>query len=274
MLATRLATAAVLIPALLWLIFAGPASAFDAFLLLLVVLGAWEWAGLCRYASGMRALFVGGVVAALLAVQGVAPLPLFAVSVAWWVWAIVEMARAPDGAHGVWTTAWGKPLAGAWVLVPLALSLRALHHGPIGSAMLVFTVILVIALADTCAYFAGRTWGRHKLAPRVSPGKTWEGVAGGLAGALVAAGITGSYGLGLAGPGLLGWMVVATVAVAFSVGGDLVESRYKRAAGVKDSGAILPGHGGVLDRADALAAGAPVFALGWHALHALAGGGV
>jgi phosphatidate cytidylyltransferase len=128
---------------------------------------------------------------------------------------------------------------------------------PQGAWLLLF-VLAVIMAADVGAYFAGHRWGRLKLAPRISPGKTWEGVIGGLAlSALVAWG----------GAVLLGWPVFTVIplalgAAAFSVVGDLMESLLKRHSGLKDSGQILPGHGGVLDRIDSLTAGVPMFVLG------------
>jgi phosphatidate cytidylyltransferase len=119
--------------------------------------------------------------------------------------------------------------------------------------------LILIWVADSGAYFVGRQWGKNKLAPRVSPGKTIEGLLGALAGGL----IWGYAGMVWFEP-KSGWLFVALcfVTVLFSVLGDLVESLFKRNAGVKDSGQLLPGHGGVLDRLDSLTSAAPVFVLG------------
>ena len=120
--------------------------------------------------------------------------------------------------------------------------------------------MLLIWGADSGAYFAGRAFGKRKLAPKVSPGKSWEGVIGGLLTALVAAVIATQW-LGAVG-GLAGFLALVAVTVFISVLGDLSESLFKRVMALKDSGGILPGHGGVLDRIDSLTAAAPIFALG------------
>jgi phosphatidate cytidylyltransferase len=153
-------------------------------------------------------------------------------------------------------------LVGAPLLAALAwLALVRLHVLPELGPQLVLLLLVLIWVADSAAYFTGRALGCHKLAPAVSPGKTLEGLAGGLVGA-------GTLGLIFVGLDLLGGLgplaaIVLCVGVALlSVAGDLFESYAKRAAGLKDSGALLPGHGGVLDRIDSLIAAAPVFLLG------------
>jgi len=144
-------------------------------------------------------------------------------------------------------------LAGFVVLVPAGLALAALPPAT------VLGVLVLVWVADTAAYFIGRAWGRRKLAPAISPSKTWEGAWGGIAGAVAYAIIGGTF---LSGVGA--WPVYAVVAVvlaAISIVGDLFESAAKRQAGVKDSGALLPGHGGILDRVDSAAAVLPIAAL-------------
>src|SRR5690606_17335644 len=135
---------------------------------------------------------------------------------------------------------------------------RLHEHGP---AVMLFLLLLVVA-ADVGAYFAGRRFGRNKLAPRVSPGKTWEGVIGGLLGAALIALAGGAW----FGVPLVPFVALCVVAVLASIVGDLTESLFKRHAGVKDSGTLLPGHGGVLDRVDSVTAAAPVFLIGLERL--------
>ena len=130
---------------------------------------------------------------------------------------------------------------------------------PAGYALQVLAALILVWVADTAAYFAGRKWGRRKLAPSISPGKTWEGAWGGLAAAVAYAIICGTFLLGT-----MGWAALAVAAAlltAISIVGDLFESAAKRQAGVKDSGALLPGHGGILDRIDSATAVLPVAAL-------------
>ncbi len=168
--------------------------------------------------------------------------------------------------------AWRRPLVVVAGLRPLILILGAtqlvvawvavmvLHGwGGQGPALLLFLLVL-IWVADSGAYFAGRAFGRHRLSPLVSPGKTWEGAAGGLAGAVIC-GLAVDR-LGLASVSLLPLLSLCVLTTLVSIGGDLWESLLKRQAELKDSGTLLPGHGGVLDRIDSLTAAAPLFALG------------
>jgi phosphatidate cytidylyltransferase len=150
-------------------------------------------------------------------------------------------------------------VAGLLVLVPAWLALVRLHA--IAPNLMLFLLLLVVA-ADVGAYFGGRTFGKHKLAPQVSPGKTWEGVYGGLiAGALLA--VIGVFWFRMS---IAPFIALCVVVVIASVIGDLTESLFKRHAGLKDSGSLLPGHGGVLDRIDSVTAAAPLFLIGLERL--------
>ena len=142
--------------------------------------------------------------------------------------------------------------SGFIVIVPAALALALLP------AREVLAVLVLVWIADTAAYFVGRAWGRRKLAPAISPGKTWEGAAGGLVGALAYAIILAAFSDPVAWGS---WLAAAAVLAAVSIVGDLFESAAKRQAGVKDSGALLPGHGGILDRIDSATATLPLAAL-------------
>ena len=160
-------------------------------------------------------------------------------------------------------------LLGGLVLVSAWLAIVMLHgsesHGP----KLVLFLFVLIWIADSGAYFAGRAFGRRKLSPFVSPGKTWEGAVGALVGAVVAALLLSASGW-VDGVRLVMLSLLCLLVTLVSIGGDLWESRLKREAGVKDSGKLLPGHGGVLDRIDSLLAAAPVFVVGLGMLGARA----
>ena len=141
------------------------------------------------------------------------------------------------------------------MLLPLFVALVTLYAA---SPLNLLFALLVVWAADVGAYFAGKRFGRVKLAPAISPGKTWEGVLGGLT---VVAGVAAAFAL-LRGVPLIVLMPFSMVAAALSVVGDLTVSMFKRTAGIKDSGTLFPGHGGILDRVDSVSAAAPLFALG------------
>jgi len=178
------------------------------------------------------------------------------VSVVWWLWSAWCLASPVKDSR-----VFGS-VRGLFVFVPAWFALQWLHQQADTGPLLALSVLLVVWMADTGAYFAGRRWGYHKLAPSVSPGKTVEGAAGGMAVVLCYA-LLSSYWLETSSMGLLTWLIICLASALFSILGDLVESRQKRHARVKDSGSLLPGHGGVLDRIDSLTAAAPLFALLW-----------
>ena len=129
------------------------------------------------------------------------------------------------------------------------------------SSVNVLFILCLVWAADTGAYFSGTLWGKHKLAPKISPGKTIEGLCGGIMSALIVAAIFAVFAK-IEFSKLLPWTFLVILVVLFSVLGDLFESIMKRQAGVKDSGQWIPGHGGILDRIDSLTAAVPVFTLG------------
>jgi phosphatidate cytidylyltransferase len=155
----------------------------------------------------------------------------------------------------------GLAVAGFVVILPAALAFVILKP------LEVLLVLLLVWIADTAAYFVGRAWGKRKLAPAISPGKTWEGALGGAAGALVYAIILGTFIEGLF---WVPYLLAAALLAVLSIVGDLFESAAKRQAAVKDSGTLLPGHGGVLDRIDSATAALPAAALLWPCMRALA----
>ncbi len=268
MLKQRVITASVLALIAVWVVLKLPAIGFGAALLAMLLLGAWEWAHL----AGMNQIYSRLGYGALILTLILACWPLVDSAMliggllilvcAGWCYVPIWLRRYaghPDrparpmtlGAVGVLI------LVGPWVAL---MGLRD-EFGP----GYVLFLLLLIWVADIGAYFAGRRWGRRKLAPAISPGKTWEGVWGAGAAALIFA-LIGAVALGM-GSRWLWFVAICMVTVGFSIVGDLFESMIKRQRGVKDSGALLPGHGGVLDRIDSLTAAAPVFLLGLYGMH-------
>lgn len=256
---TALALAAVIVGVLLWT----PARVAVVLIVVAFLAGAWEWAGFAGLVSTTRrALYVAAVGAAIAAAwwftrEAPQLTGFLRVAALWWLLAFLWLALASQRGGRV-----AAAVVGFLVLVPAAIGLaRLVLVEPNGRALLLYLIVL-IAAADVGAYFGGRTLGRHKLAPRVSPGKTWEGFAAGMLSSACAA----AAGAALFGAPLRAWLALCVVVALVSVVGDLFESMFKRRAGLKDSGNLLPGHGGVLDRLDSLTAAGPTFLLGLYTL--------
>jgi phosphatidate cytidylyltransferase len=266
MLWQRVLTALVLIPLVVAGILYLDSQTLAIAVAIAILVGALEMGRLARLAGAPAQIgFVAGVAAALwlaghfLLPQHAAPVQW--VMTAWWLMMTVLLVARRRELPRVEGSRPAIVLLGGLVLVTAWLSIVALHaSGPRGPALVLFLFVL-IWVADSAAYFAGRAFGRRKLSPFVSPGKTWAGAAGAGAGALICA-LALSMTRVAGDPPLLGLALLCVLVTAVSIGGDLWESRLKREAGVKDSGALLPGHGGMLDRIDSLLAAAPVFALG------------
>lgn len=269
MLRQRLLTAAVLIPLVIWAILALPTLHFSLLVALVVALGAWEWSALAGVSSPAgRAAYV---LAMLLALWGAHYLPLLGVlgvaALGWCMAAVIEL-RYPAGAAR-WSQTGIAAVAGVWVLAPAWVALTQLHAIPLRGPYWVLFLMLLVWAADSAAYFAGKRWGTRKLAPAISPGKTWAGVWGALAATLLLAPVAG-VAAEFDRSQLWWFIALCLLTVIFSIVGDLFKSLYKRARGVKDSGRLLPGHGGVLDRIDSLTAAAPILLLGLWVLGGLA----
>ena len=260
----RILTASILAPVVILAVLALPPRGFALALGLILLGGAWEWSalgGLATLAARLGYVALLGAALTLLGFlpeAGVAPL-LLLVSLWWWLVA-VWLFRLRQIEPGV-GPAPGRLLAGLLVLAGPWLAMTQLHGASSRGPALVLFLLILIWTADIAAYFAGRRWGRTKLAPVLSPGKTWAGVLGAGAGAALL-GLVLSYGLGLAPLATLGALLLCLATAFISVVGDLFESLLKRRQGVKDSGQLLPGHGGLLDRIDSLTAAAPFFVLG------------
>lgn len=238
----------------------------------LVCLGAWEWSRLCGWETpAVRGLYVLVLVAVLAASYRYCQLdaaprreqvqPFLGMACLWWSLALLWVKGYP-GSAVFWRTLAMRNLMGLLVLAPAWLAAVYLLSFPRGGGLIV-VMVLIVAAADIGAYFTGKTWGRHKLAEAVSPKKTWEGFWGGMAACAVMALVLWTQMPNQQAHVSLTAVLVVSLATALaSVVGDLTVSMVKREAGAKDSGRLLPGHGGVLDRLDSLCGAAPVFALG------------
>jgi phosphatidate cytidylyltransferase len=260
MLKTRFITAVLLLVGLALILFAMPPLAAVLTFAAIAALAAWEWGGLMRQDKPARVMYAFVLLLfcwqLTVAAQQLIPV-LLGVSVAFWILVVPLWFRFK------WTLSGNDffgYLLGGLVILPTWAAMVALHAA---STWLMLAAMALVWVADISAYFAGRAFGKHKLAPTISPGKTWEGVAGAVVGVMIYGAIVLSFTplkdkLPLALP-LLGLLLILLTAV--SVMGDLFESLLKRQAGIKDSSNLLPGHGGVLDRIDALTSTLPLAAL-------------
>jgi phosphatidate cytidylyltransferase len=254
----RLMTAALLISGVVAALYLASNEVWRVLTLIVTLLAAWEWAGLAGLKTNGRALYTLGLgaLAVAISVLPIEPLYLFLpASVFWWLIAPLWLSKG-------WATTAARLLPLGLILLPsfwwALIELRAI------SPNVILAIIGAIAIADSAAYFTGRRFGKRKLAPAISPGKTIEGALGAAVAVLL-------YGLALYPwwplcgidclPRGLGFFALMLI---LSIVGDLFESWIKRQAGVKDSGTLLPGHGGVLDRLDSLIATLPVAALLWY----------
>jgi phosphatidate cytidylyltransferase len=264
MLKQRIITAVLLLAVLLPALFARQPEWFMGVALVLLCLGAWEWAQL-NGCNKSRAWWFAALCLALCAIAWYGALPYRSLPNLWivaggaWVLGAGWLLRL--GVVGWPLAPRGLRIAGG--VVALALAWLAVAQARVVGINFLLSVLVLVWVADIFAYFAGRTWGQRKLAPSISPGKSWEGVWGGMLGVLVlsVAWVGADAHWQASVPSLYtrlaaqSWLLLALAALfmaAMSVAGDLVESLVKRSAGAKDSSNLLPGHGGVLDRVDAL----------------------
>ena len=255
----RIITAVVLAVVFLGVLLYLPSWATVIVVTALVLAGAWEWSAFLRAQQSIaRAAYVVVVALLLPAVWYVTALPdglriILVTALVWWLVALAWIIFAPRK-----VAPWSAALAGLLALVPAWLTLVRLRLDvPHGAEWVLFTLLLVWG-ADVGAYFAGHRFGRTRLAPEVSPGKTWEGVLGGFALSAIVA-VAGSAWFALP---LVTFLPLCLATVGFSIVGDLTESLLKRFAGLKDSGTLFPGHGGVMDRIDSVTGAAPVLLFG------------
>ena len=255
MLKTRILTALVLLIVLIPSLFFGSAFLWTVLTTAIVGVAAWEWGALLGASDKQSKVYAVGV--AVLCVLLVFANPadfsylLYGLAVIFWC-VVVPLWLRQKWVLGNTARGW---MVGLVVLLPAWLALIQLREV---SASLLLSILAIAWVADIAAYFAGRRWGKHKLAPSISPGKTWEGAAGALVGILIYAGLLAivtqqSFPL-------IPAVLALGLITAISIIGDLFESLLKRQAGIKDSSQVLPGHGGVLDRIDSLTSVLPVAA--------------
>jgi len=250
----RVITAVIALLLLMLVLFVVPPLVAQIVITAVILAGAWEWSAFLDASSnGVRIAYVAIIGALLVAVTfsaGVDAGLLFKISMVWWLialgWTFFYPTVIPDAVR------W---LVGIVILVPLYLALVVLYQA--GPSTLLFA-LLVVWVADSGAFFAGKSMGKVKLAPSISPGKTWEGVIGGF----VAVSLLTLLRSVWVETDLRVFVPFCLAIACLSVVGDLTISMFKRNAGVKDSGTMFPGHGGILDRVDSVAAAAPMFALG------------
>ncbi len=262
MLKKRIITAAILLPVVIGIIYLLPPVGFLWFTCICILLAAWEWSHLMgAQKTWARLVYVAFIlVMVLLTLWGVHVGKLQAVHLVvagcvWWAICTVLILLSVQLNQLPKFKILQLVVIGLLVLLPAWIALNVIRSMDYGSTKVLF-LMLIIWLADTCAYFAGKHFGGKKLAPIVSPKKTWSGVLGAVTTTVLIA-----FALQFIWP--MKWLWLFTlVVVIFSIIGDLFESLVKRQSGVKDSGSILPGHGGFLDRIDSLTAAAPVYALG------------
>lgn len=251
----RIVTALILAALVLATLFALPPKAAPTLFSLFLLVGLWEWSGFLRAGPAVRVIYVlagiGLAAAVFTQADATAVERILQLTLLWWV-AVAVWLYSRDIRYGAVTivVAGYACLLGAWLALLVILS-------AVPAAWLFVWLATIIAAADIGAYFSGKRFGRHRLAPQLSPGKTLEGLAGGLLAASAVA-VSGGFLLGL---NLLSCALLGPALALVSVLGDLTVSAFKRNAGLKDTGWVLPGHGGVMDRIDSLVAAAPFFAV-------------
>jgi phosphatidate cytidylyltransferase len=254
MLKARVITAVLLVAGFLVVLFVLPPPAAGIVFAVVAALAGWEWAGL------MLAPMKGRIVYAAL-VFGLCMLfwtsPAQGFPLLWGLSALFWLAFAPLWLKWHWSTACAT--VGLVVILPTWAALVALHER---SPVLLLAVMALVWVADIAAYFAGRAFGKHKLAPAISPGKTWEGVAGAVVGVMIYGLVVSPFLPVVAAIKLPALLVCLLLLTALSIAGDLFESLAKRQANIKDSSQLLPGHGGILDRIDSQTSTLPIVALG------------
>lgn len=263
MLKLRIITAVILIGIIFAVLFYLPPLAFFFLTVFIALTGAWEWSNLMELKkTSQRILYLVLVAITFFAALYIPILLIFFATFLWWLFALVLILLYPRWRHWWGKSVYWRGLMGLLVLVPCWVAFNFIRSANDGDG--VYALLFLFALiagADSAAYFVGKKWGKNKLAPHVSPGKSLQGLGGAVLYSLLIALVA----LWTSHIPLQVWpwaMGLSLITVLFSVVGDLFESMLKRQANLKDSGYLLPGHGGLLDRIDSYTAAAPIFALG------------
>jgi len=259
----RILTALVLAPVAILLTIYLPTQWFSVILLAVMLIGLNEWNQLTVRSTVIYSIAAIGlaIVTWLITFRSEILLAICFLSSMFWCYQVYDLKRHELSRSNTPARAFFQGvfcLTGAWAALVL------LHQQPENGPVATIALLVMVWAADSFAYFSGKAFGRIKLAPKISPNKTVEGVIGGLIGTILVAGLSGFLALGMSSKVIWIWILAGLGGALFSVVGDLYESRLKRQAGVKDSGNLLPGHGGVLDRIDGLIAAAPVFVTLWN----------
>ncbi|MBJ37361.1 MAG: phosphatidate cytidylyltransferase [Gammaproteobacteria bacterium] len=261
MLRQRILTALVMAPVAIGGIFVLPPELFALFTGAVLAVAAWEWANLANLEGGIQVAYAAAVVVGFALAHQATPWLTLLPALAWWLFAAVSVLTYPASRR--WSRAVAARAAiGFLLLVPGYVAMVELKaHAE--STFLILLLFFLIWAADIGAYFAGRAFGKRKLAPKVSPGKSWAGAFGGMFAAVgVGVGMLAWRGTpALTDPAALLYLGCCLAIAIVSVFGDLTISLFKRERGVKDTSNLLPGHGGFLDRIDSLLSAAPLFAV-------------
>lgn len=273
MLKQRVLTALILVPLVILAIFKLANPYFALLMGLVVLAGAWEWSNFipCKNLWARLAMVaVTGILVYLLYTKGTVSSQqgVIGLAVIWWALCLYLLAVFPFADAHWMQKAVARTVIGIVVLMGTFTGMVLLHHNPNYGPQYILYLMVLIWTADSGAYFAGRRFGKRKLNPQVSPGKSWEGVYGALAMTVLVT-VIACYGLGIGARFPLAFIALSIIVVAISIVGDLAESMFKRMVNIKDSGQLLPGHGGILDRIDSLTSAAPVFVAGLMLLERL-----
>lgn len=266
MLKNRLLTAFILGPLILWGIYVLPEIYFAIFMTVVVSFGAWEWSNFAEikepaYRFAFLVINITLFISVIFLNNFNLNIAIIAASLVWWILSIPLLFTFPFASKHLLNYKPLKLILGVVLLLATLVSIVLIRNNPNYGAEFVLYLILMIWFADSAAYFSGRAFGKHKLMPNVSPGKTWEGVFGAMFITLILSLVAVNL-FNIASSHSMIFIIVSMITVAYSIIGDLSESMFKRMINIKDSGTLLPGHGGMLDRIDSLLSALPVFIAG------------